>query len=241
MTKNREYDESNIKPGAQPEVQVKRKTPLEPSLRPSVPEHMDPHHLSQEDRELIQKNEAQAQIAVKAATEAFEAGQVQAQANQKSHADAKRKFQQFLDNRVDNILPNLPHDDPAWAYAWVPYEENVNKVDNFRTRLLAGWTPVKWGEIPGLDARALNARTAQVGEYICFNELVAVKIDRAFRDLYLEHYHHTLPNQMEGFVREDLQSKLGQTQFGELMRPGDQSDDFNRLGRDKKKAHFTGV
>lgn len=245
MTQNRDNNGPDVKPGATPEVTVKRKgtdpkTLAQPQVVPPL-EQLDPHFLSEQDQELIRHNEQNAQSSIAAAYEASKAKEAQAKSQRVADADAHRKFQQFLDNRVDNILPQLPQDDPVWAYAWVPYEETVNKVDNLRSRLMAGYVPVKWGDIEGFDQRSLNSRTATIGDFLCFNELVAVRIERAVRDLYLEHYHHKLPNQLEGNIRETVESSLGSSQFGDLNNTDMHNSEFGKLGKDRKKADFTGV
>jgi len=247
MTDEHDKTEVDAKTKAEPEVRIKRKgvDPKTLTPPPSFPslEQLSPHHLSEQDEELIRRNEQSAQESIAAAMKANAAKDVQAKSQRKATEDAKRKFQAYLDNRLDNVLPQLPSEqqDPVWAYAWVPFDETVNKTDNLRTRLVAGWVPVKWGEVPGFEPHALNSRTAQVGEYLCFNELVAVRIERAVRDLYLEHFHHTLPNQLEGNIRDRVEGNLGSTEYGDLNASDMHNSAFGQLGKERKKADFTGV
>jgi hypothetical protein len=225
---------------AAPEVRVVRRgdTAKQLGVTQEDVKQLDPYALSPEMQEQIRLNTERSQVYQAETMKSQRAREDEETAAERARIDAERKFKAYLDNRVDNILPNLPNDDPIWAYAWVPYEESVNKTDNLRTRLAGGWIPVKWGEIPGFDALVSGGRTASYGEFITFNELVAVKVERTFRNMFLKHYHHDMPNRMEGDLKESIQTSLTHDKHGELAQLG---GEFTEMGTERKKPNFNGI
>ena len=203
-------------------------------------QQLDQPLLTPEEEEQIRIETEKAKGSIAAALAAHEADRVRQNQAARAVQDAKAKFKHFLDTRIDNILPNLPSDDPIYSYAWVPYDDSINKVDNLRTRLASGWYPVKIGEIDGWQQNVMNTRSAQFGEYVTYQELVAVRIERAFRELYLKHFHHDMPNQMEGQLREEIAGKLQHDEYGSLVH-SDRSSEFDKYGRRNVKPNFNGV
>lgn len=99
-----------------------------------------------------------------------------------------------------SILPDLP---PIKGYH-VIWLTTQNRGDTLASRVRLGYEPIRPAEVPGFET--LSMKSADFGNLIAVNEMVAFKLPLRLFQMYMEHNHHQAPLEEEQKLSNALET-----------------------------------
>ena len=101
--------------------------------------------------------------------------------------DDQERLDEFRKSMHESILPNLPKI-KGYHVIWLTTK---NPGDTLAARIRLGYEPIRPAEIPGFETLAI--KSADHGNLIAVNEMVAFKLPLRLYQMYMQENHHTQP------------------------------------------------
>lgn len=117
--------------------------------------------------------------------------QAEARAVDRAISDDDR-LDQFRRGLHQSVLPDIPPI-PGYHVCWLT---TTNPRDSLVMRLQLGYQPIRPDEVPG--GRYMSMKTADHGDVVQVNEMIAFKLPLHLYESYMRHNHHDEPLREEG-------------------------------------------
>jgi hypothetical protein len=128
---------------------------------------------------------------------------------------------------LHEALPNPPAM-PGFHMMWL---STNHQYDTIQRRMRLGYVPVSADEVPGFETLKLKA--GQWEGCVGVNEMVLFKIPEDVYRTYMEEFHHNMPLEEEGKLKEMVDQAVAMP--GNLVREIGDGMDFSQNARTRPK------
>jgi hypothetical protein len=114
--------------------------------------------------------------------------------------DDQERLDEFRKSMHESILPNLPKI-KGYHVIWLTTN---NPGDTIPSRMRMGYEPIRPAEVPGYET--LKIKSADYGNLIGVNEMVAFKLPLRLYQMYMTENHHNAPLAEEEKLSEAIET-----------------------------------